>query len=82
MPSDRIIGILHLSNYKDYFEHVEGAPFTHLHKSAKELSMAPALLPATPLHHQTVRLRGVALFLPVLHCLVRAAHCGYFISVG
>lgn len=42
MTSDRITGILHLSNYKSYFEHVEGAPFTHLHKGATGAIRGPS----------------------------------------
>lgn len=48
MPSDRIIGILHLSNYKDYSEHVEGAPFTHLHKSAAGAIHGPSSAVCNP----------------------------------
>lgn len=42
MTSDRINGILHLSNYKDYFEHMEGAPFTHLYKGATGAICGPS----------------------------------------
>ena len=48
--SNRIIGILDLSNYKDYFEHVEGAPFSNLHKGG------PSSAVCAPLRHQPVSL--------------------------
>lgn len=42
--------MLDLYTGKDYFEQMEGTPFSNLHKGRQDLSVAPVLLSVFPQH--------------------------------